>query len=253
MSAPGPFRADQLKPKDPYELSNGHSVFCLPTGARGGRANLVGGAVLDSDPAVKSAGRDVGFSPDPGMLRAPDISVGDVPNAPGWVRGVPPLAVEYADTGQEEEKLQEKIADLLAAGTKLVWVVRLVGPQRVEVYERGVAVRTVAAGGTLTAPGILQNPVPVVALYDREAAHEATLRNLLQRKGYSSLEDVAKEGREEGRALGVRASILQVLAHRALHVSPEERARIDACVDLPTLERWLTQALASNSAAEALR
>ncbi|MCC6648921.1 MAG: hypothetical protein IT374_25570, partial [Polyangiaceae bacterium] len=45
--APGPFHADQLRSKDPYELSSGHPVLCLPTGARGARTNLTGAAVLD--------------------------------------------------------------------------------------------------------------------------------------------------------------------------------------------------------------
>lgn len=36
MLAPGPFRADQIREGDPYELSNGHAILCLPTGMRGG-------------------------------------------------------------------------------------------------------------------------------------------------------------------------------------------------------------------------
>ena len=68
-----------------------------------------------------------------------------------------------------------------------IWVVRLTGPRRVEVHEKGRAMRLCMPGDELTAPGILKNPVPVLAMYDREAAHEATLRNLLQRRGYESL------------------------------------------------------------------
>jgi Uma2 family endonuclease len=90
--------------------------------------------VLDTDPTVEEAGVDTGFSAEPNALRAPDIAIGNVPDAPGWVRGSPPLAVEYADTGQDEQDLQTKIAELLKAGTRFVWVVRLVGPRRVEVY-----------------------------------------------------------------------------------------------------------------------
>ncbi|MFO0626449.1 MAG: hypothetical protein U0325_12620 [Polyangiales bacterium] len=41
--------------------------------------------------------------------------------------------------------------------------------------------RVVAAGEELDAPGVLQNRVPVVALFDRDAALVA-LRNLLQRR-----------------------------------------------------------------------
>jgi hypothetical protein len=43
-------------------------------------------------------------------------------------------------------------------------------------------------------PGVLRNPVPVEALYDRRAAHRVTLRNLLQRQGYENLDAVRAEG-----------------------------------------------------------
>jgi len=75
--APGPFRADQIRSGDPYELSDGHPIRCLPTGGRGSRANLIGAAVLDSDPAVESAGVDTGFALSPTTLRAPDVAVGN--------------------------------------------------------------------------------------------------------------------------------------------------------------------------------
>src|SRR5882672_3978260 len=132
----GPFRAEQLREGDRYELTRGHPVYCAPTGARGGRASTLGGQILDTDPWVEEAGIDVGYAIEEGTLRAPDVSVGNVPNAPGWVKGVPPLAVEYADTGQDENDLTSKIAELLAAGTRHVWVVRLIGPRRVEVHEK---------------------------------------------------------------------------------------------------------------------
>jgi hypothetical protein len=152
-----------------------------------------GAEVLDTDPAVTEAGIDAGFTTGEGNLRAPDVAVGNVPDQPGWIPGVPPLALEYAGSGQDEKKLQEKIADLLKGGTRWVWVVRLVGARRVEVYSAGEAVRLFGPGEELQAPGILQNAVPVEALFDRRVAHEATLRNLLQRKGYESLEAVREE------------------------------------------------------------
>ncbi len=45
--------------------------------------------------------------------------------------------VEYADTGQDEADLATKIQELLAAGTRHIWVVRLTGPRRVEIHETG--------------------------------------------------------------------------------------------------------------------
>src|SRR4051794_22176788 len=59
----GPFRAEQLADGDRYELSNGHPIFCAPSGGRHGGSNLTGGLPLATDPLVAQAGIDVGFSP----------------------------------------------------------------------------------------------------------------------------------------------------------------------------------------------
>lgn len=201
--APGYVTADQIREGDRFEVSNGRRLELCPAGGRGGRANLVGASVLDTDPDVKSAAIDTGFAPNRKTLRAPDIAVGNIPDAPGWVRGTPPLAVEYADTGQDEVQLQKKIKELFAASTEHIWVVRLDEPRRVEIHQPGKSMRVVYTGA-LSAPGILRNPVPVAALYDREAAHAATLRNLLQRRGYASLEEVEEKARKKGRREGTK-------------------------------------------------
>jgi len=186
--APGPFRANQLRPGDPYELSSGHPILVFPKGVRGGRAKLVGAAVLDSDPEAEGVAINAGFTPDPMTLRAPDISIGDFPDTPGWTEGTPALAVEYVEVGDNEDYLQAKIEDLLDAGTQLIWIVRLGEPTRVEVHQTGKPTSLVLPGQTLAAPGLLKNTLRVEALYDSEAAHEATLLNLLNRKGYTNLE-----------------------------------------------------------------
>ena len=242
----GPFRADQIRPGDPYELSNGHAIFTMGTGGRGSRANLVGGSVLETDPAVEEAGIDTGYAPSPDTLRAPDVAVGNVPDAPGWVDGAPPLAVEYADTGQDEKDLAKKISELFAAGTQLIWVVRLTGPRQVEVHEPGRAMRLAGPGDELRAPGILQNPVLVEALYDRKAAHQATLRNLLQRRGYQDLDEV----RAEGRVQALRDAVLAVLSARGLSADDTARAALDGCRDLETLQRWLAAAAVAGASSE---
>lgn len=164
--------------------------------ARGRVSTLRGGAVVDSDPAAPPAGTDLGFALEDQTLRAPDVAVGGV-GRPGWVKGVPTLAIEYADAGQAERSLCDKIAELFAAGTRWVWVVRLVGDKHVEVHEHGKTMRRLGAGQELSAPGVLANPVPVEALWDRDAAHEATLRNLVNRKGFESF-DIARVGARRG-------------------------------------------------------
>ncbi len=255
----GPFKAEYLRSGDPYELSKGHAILCLPTGGRGSRANLLGGVVLSSDPDVAEAGVDTGFAPEPGTLRAPDVAVGEIPDVPGWVKGVPLLALEYADSGQDEAALADKIADLLAAGTRMVWVVRLTGPRCVEVHRPQQPVQLYQPGQLLEAPGVLKNPVPVEALYDRDAAHEVTLRNLLQRRGYADLEAVRAAGEAEGEAKG-RAEgrldsgitiLLDLLAAKFGPLPPETVARVEKA-SLEEVRLWVVQSVNATTLEEAL-
>lgn len=102
-----------------------------------------------------------------------------------------------------------------------------------EVYEKGALPRTLLPGQELVAAGVLQNPVPVEALFDRDAAHTVVLRNLLQRHGYASLEEVRGEGREEGREAG-RAEGREVGREEGREAGREEALRV-AIRDLATL------------------
>jgi predicted transposase/invertase (TIGR01784 family) len=61
-----------------------------------------------------------------------------------------------------------------------------------------------------------------------------------------------KEGVQEG-ARAMRAALYEILQQRGLAVGPVEQTRLESCEDLDTLRRWLVQALAAPSAAEALR
>ena len=250
--APGPFRAEDIRPGSRYELHDGHPIYCAPTGGDGARGNLVGAEVLDTDPSVKEAGIDAGYAPRPGMLRAPDIAIGNVPDQRGWIQGVPLLAVEYAGSGQDEKELQDKIADFLGAGTRMVWVVRLVGPRRIEVHEPGKPERTVGPGEHLAAPGILRNTYPVEAFYERPTAHSLTFRNLLQREGYESLDEVREEGRAEVRAEGRAEALLTVLEARGVPLMDADRARILGCRDAKQVTEWLRRAASATDIADVL-
>ena len=263
LTTKGPFKAEYLRSGDPYELSNGHAILCLPTGGRGSRANLLGGVVLGSDPDVATAGVDTGFAPEPDTLRAPDVAVGAIPDTPGWVKGAPALAVEYVDSGDDEVALAEKIADLLKAGTRLVWVVRLGSQPCVEVHQSKQPVQVYRPGQLLEAPGVLKNPVPVEALYDREAAHAVTLRNLLQRRGYADLEAVRAAGEAEGEAKGrvegeamgrLDGSIVILLKLLTAKFGPlptETVARIENA-SLEELQFWSVQLLTATTLEEVL-
>ena len=244
----GPFRVDHVREGDRYELSQGHPIYCAPGGGNHARGAVTGALVLATDPAVEEAGMDAGYRMGDRNLHAPDVAVGNVPDRPGWIEGVPPLAVEYAARGQDEGDLAEKIEYFLANGTQAVWVVRLEGHRRVEVFEPGREMRVAGPGDLLTAPGILARPVPAEALFDAEAARDAALHNMLSRYGYRDLSEVRQEGREEGRLAGMRADLLAVLETRGLALATEDIARIEACADSEDLRRWLLRAVVATAA-----
>ncbi len=106
------------------------------------------------------------------------------------------------------------------------------------------------SGEELEAPGILRNPVPVEALYDWEVGREITLRNLLQRHGYDSLEAVRAEGGATTEIETLRRSILEVLAARSLDAEDDCRAMIGSCQNVDVLTRWLRRAATVNSSAD---
>jgi hypothetical protein len=90
------------------------------------------------------------------------------------------------------------------------------------------------------------------AFYDPKEAQRLTLRNLLQREGYAGLEDLKDRSRDEGRMAEARGALRRVFAKRKLHVASSDEARIDACSNLETLERWHDNAIDASSATDAL-
>lgn len=102
-------------------------------------------------------------------------------------------------------------------------------------HQPGKRLRIANPGEQLEAPGILANPVPVEALYDREAARRVMFRNLLQRQGYSSLEEVRAQGEIEG----LRRAVVTVLSGRGLAVEEALRTALAACNDPAVLESAL--------------
>lgn len=247
----GPFRPEHVRPGDRYEIDHGHPVPCIPAGGDGAACVVLGGQVLNSDPDVVEAGIDAGFVSSPHTMRAPDIAVGNVPDRPGWIPGVPPLAVEYAGAGQDEPSLRTKIAEFLAQGTRWIWVVRLDTPRRVEVHAPDAAVVVRHVGEQLTAPGVLRNPVPVEALFDRRVANQVTFSNLLQQFGYASLDEVAEEGRTDGERRGREALLVELYESRFGALSAEVRAVL-ADTTAERASTLLRRALACATAEEAV-
>ncbi|WP_438027366.1 hypothetical protein [Sorangium sp. So ce233] len=66
------------------------------------------------------------------------------------------------------------------------------------------------------------------------------------------IEKGLEQGMEAGRLVEARALLRRLLARR-FALGADELARIEACDDLATLERWLDQSLSAETAADALR
>jgi hypothetical protein len=66
-------------------------------------------------------------------------------------------------------------------------------------------------------------------------------------------QQLRQEGQQEGRLTEARAALRRVLAGRQLTPNKDDDARIDACTDLATLERWLDRAITAASVSDVLR
>ena len=60
------------------------------------------------------------------------------------------------------------------------------------------------------------------------------------------------EGKAEGETVALARAILALLATRGVAVSSEARAHIEACKDVPTLDRWIIRAATASSAEEVI-
>ncbi|MGP4109506.1 hypothetical protein ACTWP5_01140 [Streptomyces sp. 4N509B] len=64
------------------------------------------------------------------------------------------------------------------------------------------------------------------------------------------LEEGRAEGLAQGKAQGKAQDLLEVMTVRGFQVSDDDRQRILACTDLPTLDRWFSRSLRAASTAE---
>ena len=85
-----------------------------------------------------------------------------------------------------------------------------------------------------------------------EARRQHILKILLEQDP-KMRQQLRQEGQQEGRLIATRAFLRRVLAGRQLTPSKDDDARIDACTDLATLERWLDRASNATSVSDALR
>ena len=118
-----------------YELSRGELIKMSPAGHHHGRIALNFTTPLDQFVranqlgSVYAAGTGFKLAEDPDVVRAPDATfirrerVEEMGQTEGFWPGAPDLAAEVVSPGDTYAEVQDKIADWLDAGTRLVVVV----------------------------------------------------------------------------------------------------------------------------------
>ena len=108
---------------------------------------------------------------EPDTVRAPDLSFvcrladADVSEPPASVEGAPDLAVLVLDDGDSAMDTEDRVAEYLAAGTRLVWIANPRRPS-VAVHARDVATRHLGPDDVLAGDDVLPGfACPVRALF----------------------------------------------------------------------------------------
>ena len=99
----------------------------------------------------------------------------------------------------------------------------------------------------------LVRPIPVKALLDAAEADDAVARALDEKKNpviQTIRAESEAKGKIEGKVEGKIEALLRLVARVGLPLGEDERARILACTDGATLDRWLDKVLGAKSAAD---
>ena len=142
-----------------HELVDGALRVYPPPGARHGHTHGAVFALLRAHVTAHGLGEtfvETGFvlKRDPDVVRAPDVSFLRADRVPvdglpdGYIDGPPDLAVEVISPSDTLYEVEDKIAQYLAAGTRLAWVVN---PRRrtVAVHAPGAPVHVLGGDDTL--------------------------------------------------------------------------------------------------------
>lgn len=189
MTAPALMTAEELfvyeSPDKRTELVRGRLIIREPTGVRHGdyvvRMVLAIGSHLAaeqralgwSQPRGHLVAGDVGFTlqRNPDTVRAPDVAYIPVerwPTAPhdGYAEFAPELAIEVRSPSDRAGAVLARVADLLNAGTRLVWIV---DPKRREarVYRADGSDSILTAIDSLNGEDLLPGlAIPLSELFD---------------------------------------------------------------------------------------
>ncbi|HEX5041414.1 MAG TPA: Uma2 family endonuclease [Candidatus Polarisedimenticolaceae bacterium] len=161
-----------------YELVEGWLLREPAPALRHGRVQsriLVPLATHVRDHGLGEVHAELGFvlAKNPDTVRAPDVcflsstTLARIEDETRLVQGGPDLAVEVLSPSNRREEVRGKVADLLAAGTRLVWVV---DPRRkrVTAYRSLLAPQVLGEGDVLDGEDVVPGfSLPVSALFSR--------------------------------------------------------------------------------------
>lgn len=151
-----------------YELSRGELIKMSPAGHHHGRIALNFTTPLDQFVranqlgSVYAAGTGFKLAENPDVVRAPDAAfirrerVEEVGQTGGFWPGAPDLAAEVVSPGDTYAEVQDKIADWLDAGTRLVVVVNP-RTQTVDLYRSRSDIRILTADDVLDGGEVVPN------------------------------------------------------------------------------------------------
>ena len=159
-----------------YELRRGELIRMSPTGAVHGDVTAELSARMRVHGREQRLGRvfgaETGFrlSADPDTVRAPDVAfvraerlTDGVPE--GYFQGAPDIAVEVVSPADRAADVREKVAEYLAAGSQLVWVV-YPRPCGVSVFRADGSTTELTANDTLEGEDVLRGfRCPIAELF----------------------------------------------------------------------------------------
>ncbi len=157
-----------------HELDEGELIVMPPPETRHGIVQLAVGEALRQ--AVRKAGGGIvasecGFRLSPGVVRGPDVAFvseekrSRIPRR-GYCEFAPDIAVEILSPNDNAGQLQRKIAQYLAAGTTIVWILDA-DALTATIYEKSGEFRTLNADDMIDAPALLPGfAVPVRTLFE---------------------------------------------------------------------------------------
>ncbi|MGK4004907.1 hypothetical protein WMF31_19910 [Sorangium sp. So ce1036] len=85
-----------------------------------------------------------------------------------------------------------------------------------------------------------------------EATFPPSLQRLIDRCKLEGIREGELKGMREGKLEGKRDTLLRLLARAGIVLTEDESARIQACTDIATLDRWIENVLEAKAATEVL-